>query len=267
LKDSVFRERVYRVYLDFLKSAETRRRWNIFNDIPWNLLEPAKAEQQTILAVEHTCTEEMYLPDYGSNVMHLLRASFGHAWFWANWTYEESMHGLALREYLLRSGHRSTETMTEFENQLYSVEWKLPFTAVRQMTCYGALQETATYLGYKLLRERAIAVGDRVLETIFSLIGRDEAAHAGFYRSLMTIEMERDREGTTADMVYVIPRFKMPGDGLVPNYHARLQAAGLAYDSVWYVEKVVMPTLKASCTSWQELRARSGKAERTPASS
>ena len=65
----------------------------------------------------------------------------------------------------------SIETMTEFENQLYSVEWKLPFTSVRQMTCYGALQETATYLGYKLLRERAIAAGDRVLETIFSLIG------------------------------------------------------------------------------------------------
>jgi acyl-[acyl-carrier-protein] desaturase len=147
LRDSVFRERVNRVYFDFLKSAETRRRWNIFNDIPWDLLEPAKAEQQTITAVEHTCTEEMYLPDYGSKVMHLVRASFGHAWFWANWTYEESMHGLALREYLLRSGHRSIETMTEFEDRLYSVEWKLPFTVLRQMTCYGALQETATYLG------------------------------------------------------------------------------------------------------------------------
>ena len=104
--------------------------------------------------------------------------------------------------------------MTEFENQLYSVEWKLPFTSVRQMTCYGALQETATYLGYKLLRERAIAAGDRVLETIFSLIGRDEASHAGFYRNLITIDMERDRYGTVADMAYVIPRFKMPGDGL-----------------------------------------------------
>ena len=128
---------------------------------------------------------------------------------------------IALREYLLKSGHRSTEAMTEFENQLYLVEWKLPLP--RQMTCYGALQETATYLGYRLLRERHIAVGDR-FSIDFSLIGRDEAAHAGFYRSLMTIELERDREGMTLDMVYVILRFKMPGDGLVPNYHDK--AAG-----------------------------------------
>jgi acyl-[acyl-carrier-protein] desaturase len=78
--------------------------------------------------------------------------------------------------------------------------------------------------------------------------------------------MERDREGTTVDLVYVILRFKMPGDGLVPNYHDKLLAAGLTHDSVWYVEKVVMPTLKAAGTSWEELRARSGKAERAPAS-
>jgi hypothetical protein len=73
-------------------------------------------------------------------------------------------------------------------------------------------------------------VGDRVLQTIFSLISCDEAAHAGFYRSLITIDMERDREGTTVDLVYVILRFKMPGDGLVPNYHDKLLAAGRAYD-------------------------------------
>jgi acyl-[acyl-carrier-protein] desaturase len=257
VKDSVFRERVYRIYLDFLRSAQTKRRWSVFNDIPWELLDPAKAGQQTIRAVEHTCTEEMYLPDYGSKVMQLLRAQVGHAWFWANWIYEESLHGLALREYLLRSGNYSNETMTEFETQLYASEWSLPFTSVCQMTCYGALQETATYLGYRVLRDRASEAGDRVLETIFSLIGRDEASHAGFYRSLLALEMERDRNRTLDDIAYVIPRFKMPGDGLVPNYSKRLEAAGLPNDTLWYTEKVVIPTLMAAGTSWQQLREHS----------
>jgi acyl-[acyl-carrier-protein] desaturase len=265
LKDSDFRERIYRVYLDFLKSAQTRRRWNIFNDIPWDLLEPAKAGPQTIRAVEHTCAEEMYLPDYGSKVMHLLRAQVGHAWFWANWTYEESIHGLALREYLLRSGHYSTETMADFENRVYASEWQLPFTSICQMTCYGALQEAATYHGYRLLRDRAGEAGDRVLETIFSLIGRDEASHAGFYRSLLVVEMERDRDRTLADLAFVVPRFKMPGDGLFPNYSESLAAAGLPNGNLWYLEKAVIPTLKAAGTSWEEILAHSRKSHASTA--
>jgi acyl-[acyl-carrier-protein] desaturase len=259
LKDSVYREKLYRAYLDFFKSAETKRRWNVFDDVPWDRLDPSRASEQTLQGVEHACAEELYLPDYGSKVMHLLRSSFGEAWFWANWCYEESKHGLALREYMVRSGYRSSEGMAEFEDVLSSVQWELPFTKVRQMTCYGALQEAATYLGYKILRDRVIAADDQLLEAIFSFIGRDEAAHAGFYRTLMAIDMEQDREGTMADMAFVIPRFKMPGDGLIPGYSERLVASGLAHDTRWYVEKVVMPTLKSAGTSWEELRAHSRK--------
>ena len=262
MKDSIYREKIYRVYVDFFKSAESKRRWNPFEDIPWDSLDAEKASAQTVHAVEHTCTEEMYLPDYGSHAMHLLRETFGLSWFWASWTYEESMHGLALREYLIRSGHHSLESMTEFEDRLYAKEWTLPFTGVRQMLFYGALQEAATHLGYKLLRERAAEAGDRVLERIFFLIGRDEASHAGFYRSVMEVELERDREGTLADMSYVIPRFTMPGASLFPDYHASLAASGLPDDNVWYMERVVMPTLKASGTSWEELRESSRKHRR-----
>ncbi len=31
---SGMREQVYRIYLDFLETAENKRRWNIFNDVP-----------------------------------------------------------------------------------------------------------------------------------------------------------------------------------------------------------------------------------------
>jgi acyl-[acyl-carrier-protein] desaturase len=259
LRDSVVREKYDRAFIDFFKSAETKRRWNVFNDIPWDHLDPSKASAQTLSGVEHTISEELYLPDYTSKIMPLVRGSFGHAWFWINWSYEESKHSLALRQYLIQSGHRSTDSMNAFHDSLSSLEWEVPFETVRQMSCYGALQEAVTYLGYRTLRNRAIADNDKVLGTIFDYIGRDEAAHAGFYRTLLAIDLEDDREGAIADLAHVIPRFKMPGDGLVPGYNQKLEDAGLAHEASWYVEKVVMPTLRAAGTTWEELRAQSRK--------
>ena len=259
MRDSVVREKYDRAFIDYFKSAETKRRWNVFNDIPWDQLDPSKASEQTLSGVEHTISEELYLPDYTAKVMRLVRLSFGHAWFWANWSYEESKHSLALREYLIQSGHYTADSMGAFEDSLLALEWEVPFKTVRQMSCYGALQEAITYLGYRTLRDRAIAADDKVLGSIFDYIGRDEAAHAGFNRTLMAIDLEADRDGMMADLAYVIPRFKMPGDGLVPGYDEKLAAAGLANEASWYVEKVVMPTLKAAGTSWEELRAHSRK--------
>ena len=255
LRDSTIREQRDRAYIDFFKAAESRRRWNVFNDVSWDQLDPSKASEPTLLALEHTCSEEMYLPDYSSKIMRLFRGSFSRAWFWANWSYEESEHSLALREYLLRSGHRSAAWMAAFEDSIFARQWEMPFTEIRQVSCYGALQETATYLGYKILKERAAEADDAVLGAIFDFIGRDEAAHAGFYRTLLGIDMEADRAGTIADMAFVIPRFKMPADGLVPGYAERLVASGLSHNTRWYLEKVVMPTLKSVGTSWGEVRA------------
>ena len=245
---------LYDLFRDYFRRAEKKRRWNIEDDIPWDQCNPA-LDGIVADVVETFFSVEMYLPDYSSQIMHLFRDSFGRAWFWANWSYEESKHSLALREYLLRSGHRSAEWMAAFEDSIFARYWEMPFTEIRQVSCYGALQETATYLGYKILKERAVDADDRVLGAIFDFIGRDEAAHAGFYRTLLGIEMEADRAGTLADMAFVVARFKMPADGLVPGYVERLVASGLSHNTRWYLEKVVMPTLKSVGTSWDELRA------------
>jgi hypothetical protein len=41
------REGSYRLYLDYLETAETKRRWNIFNDIPWDELDLSKTSAKT----------------------------------------------------------------------------------------------------------------------------------------------------------------------------------------------------------------------------
>jgi acyl-[acyl-carrier-protein] desaturase len=77
------------------------------------------------------------------------------AWFQTCWAFEESRHGLVFREYLTRSGLRTEADVEALETSVFAKVWKLPFETPRQMACYGALQEGATYVAYKLQKEKA----------------------------------------------------------------------------------------------------------------
>ena len=244
----------YQVYLDFLETAEKKRCWNVFDDIPWEVLEPAKSTEGDAQRVEIYCAEELYVPDYGAQGLELVRSRFGMAWFHTRWVFEESRHGLAFREYLIRSDLRSEAEVEALEASVFAKAWKLPFATPRKMVCYGALQESATYVAYKLQKDKAQRTGDRVLEAIFHLVGRDEAAHAGFYRAIIGLELSQDRAGTMADLAEVLSGFKMPGDGLIANYHQRLRASDAGISARTFVERVVGPLLITLQISRQEFK-------------
>ena len=228
---------MYRAYLEFFEIAETKRRWNIFNDVPWEALDSSPGSEQKTACIEVFCAEELYLPDYSAGGVELSRSMFGAAWFQACWSYEESKHGLVFREYLTRSGVRSAAEMAAFEERVLSKVWRLPFQTRRQMACYGALQEAATFLAYKAQKDKAVNEGDKVLEAIFFLLSRDEAAHAGFYRAAVELELDEDRGGTLADLAYVIANFRMPGDGLIPDYQERLITTGAGISARIFLER------------------------------
>ena len=248
------RDQVYRVYLDFLETAEKKRHWNVFTDVPWDKLDPDKATADVGQCVEIFCTEELYVPDYTSRGLDLSRAVFGTAWFQTCWAFEESRHGLAFREYLTRSGLRSPAQFEALETETFSRHWQLPFQTPRQMACYGALQEGATFTAYNLQRNKARCLNDGVLEAIFFYVGRDEAAHAGFYRSMIQLELCRDRAETIDDLAYVLANFKMPGDGLIPDYRARLQSSGAGISARAFLERVLWPLLSTVEISRDEMK-------------
>jgi acyl-[acyl-carrier-protein] desaturase len=250
-----------RLYLDFLETAEKKRSWNIFDDIPWEALEAAKSTEAAAQCVEIFCAEELYVPDYSSKGLELVRSRFGMAWFQTRWAFEESRHGLVFREYLTRSGLRTEADVEALETSVSAKVWKLPFETPRQMACYGALQEGATYIAYKLQRDKARAAGDTVLEAMFHLVGRDEAAHAGFYRAIIELELAQERQPTIADLAKVLSNFKMPGADLIPNYHQRLRASGAGISPRLFVERVVQPLLTTLRISRQELKQALGKRE------
>ncbi|MGH7864312.1 MAG: acyl-ACP desaturase [Candidatus Binataceae bacterium] len=248
------RERAYRAYLDFFEIAERKRRWSMFDDIPWDKLDASANSERKAVCIETFCAEELYLPDYTVGGISLTRPVFGAAWFQACWSYEESKHGLVFREYLTRSGLRTDAQFAALEDEVFSKTWKLPFPTARQMACYGVLQESATYLAYKAQKDKAISDGDQVLATIFGLVSRDEAAHAGFYRTIVELEMAEDRAGTLADLALVISQFKMPADGLFPDYQERLRTSGAGISTRLFLTRGLFPTLKTLGTSRAELK-------------
>jgi acyl-[acyl-carrier-protein] desaturase len=248
------REAVYRAYMEFFEKAERIRRWSVFHDLPWDELDPSKATDELALCAETFCGVEMYLPDYVAQGINVVRDRFGQAWFQANWGYEESKHAFALREWLVRSGKRTQEQWEDFEASVFKNTWNRPFGTARQMTCYGCIQEQATWMIYRKQKECADQAGDAVLAKIYSLVGRDEAAHGAFYRDVVALEMEEDRDGTLRDLAFVFANFEMPGVGLVPDYDSRIgvmRSAGI--DRNTFLAKVWFPLLKSVGTSRAEL--------------
>jgi acyl-[acyl-carrier-protein] desaturase len=254
------KDKFYSIYMDFFEIAERKRRWNLFDDVPWNELSAATNTEERAIRIETYCAEEMYLPDYTAASNELLRGVFGLAWFQNAWSYEESRHGLVFREYLIRSGLRTQAQFDKFETDVFSRSWKVPFKTRRQMSCYGALQESATYLAYRAQKDRAELEQDPTLAAIFFLVSRDEAAHAGFYRAMIEIEMSEDRVGTLADLAFVLANFKMPGDGLIPNYHENLRIGGGGITPRAFLTRAVFPLLKQLGTTRDELKSATAAA-------
>ncbi len=239
------REALYREYMEFFERAERGRRWNLEDDIPWEALDRQANTEEMAICLETFCGVELYVPDYTANGFLINREIFGHAWFQACWGYEESKHALVFREYLVRSGLRSAEQYWAYEDQILGKTWQLPYATRRQMVCYGVLQEMATYLIYRAQKVRYRELGNQVLETLFHLVARDEAAHAGFYRNVLRLELANDLDGTLYDLATVTAGFRMPGVELIPSYAERLQVEGVGISPQQFLNEGVFPLLRA----------------------
>jgi acyl-[acyl-carrier-protein] desaturase len=236
--------------------AERNRRWHPKDDIAWDWLESTDnaqnirngegvaADQRQATCIETFCAVELFIPDYTMTGLNMARDFFGQSWFHLAWGYEESKHALCFRNYLTKSGLRTENQYAEFEVDVLKRRWSKPFDTYRQMACYGALQEIATFLIYQAQRKLNSPENNLVLNQIFTYISRDEAAHASLYRKFLDFEFEEDREGTEEDLAYVISHFEMPGVSLVPGYEERLAVSGVGISSAEFVEQGIMPTLK-----------------------
>ena len=216
----IIEDAIYSTYMRFFEIAEDRRRWNLFKDIPWDKTNPNATELLGDF-VEQFCGVELYLPDYTSKLLTMLRRSRGRGWFLANWGYEESKHSLTLEKWLITSGKRSEENVKDFSDVVLEGEWDPPFSEPRQMMIYGMIQELATHVNYKRLRQMARDEGDNALAVALRFIAIDEMSHFGFYRDVVKVYMAIDEDNTKADIAYVFKHFVMPAQKIVPGAEER----------------------------------------------
>ncbi len=247
--------RFYELYLEYFHKAEELRRWNLQRDIPWNQVtrtpDPAIAQvMQAFMAVE------LYLPDYTSKILHLIRASRGRAWFQANWGYEESKHSLALEMWLTKSGSRTDDQIREFEEQILGREWNLPYHTPLEMMLYTTLQEFATAVNYRGLRQVAQAADDPAMDRLLALLARDEVGHFQFFKDGVRLYMEEDRDRVVEALNFVIHTFRMPATDIIPGWSEQGDLIGRLgiFDDRIYLRQVVKPVLQALNVSVEELR-------------
>lgn len=235
----------YRELVKYLKLAEEKRRWNVFTDIAWHEANP-ETDETLAHCVETFCAVEMYLPDFTSKMLHMIRRSRGRAWFHVNWGYEESKHSMTLEAWLLASGHRTEEQRQQFEKELLEAEWELPFDHPRQMVCYTMIQELATFWNYRNLEKMASQQKDWALVGALRLISVDERVHYNFFRNTVKEWMKHDEAGTVDDLKYVFEHFTMPGKTQIPRYDesAKILAKTGIYGPREYIKLVKNPILQ-----------------------
>lgn len=250
------REAFHREYLTFFERAERTRRWNVFDDIPWDELDNSPKHDRLALGAEMFCGVEMFLPDYLQANLSLMRGDYGRAWFAVNWGYEEAKHSLALWEYLRRSGQRTESQLHDYADSVLARQWRAPYESARQMSVYAAVQELTTFVSYRMQRELAVRAGDRVLAETYRLIARDEMAHSRFYRRMLALHLDDDRTGTLADLALVVRTFRMPAHDLLPDYARREDAMRVAgVDRGVFFTEVVLPLLGSLGLTRQDVYA------------
>ena len=239
------RTSLMQLYREFFERAEKKRRWSVADDIPWDQvnrsMNPAVAD-----VVESFCAVELYLPDYIGKALPMVRENKGWGWFHANWGYEESKHSLVLGDWLLKSGMRTDEQMADLEADLYKHQYELPQgSSPLGMVTYAMIQELATFVHYRNLRDRVVEIGDPALEKILTFVSVDERSHHAFYRSVVKLFLDMDRERTLTKLREVLMAFKMPAVGMFADGKQRMaqvKALGI-FDEDVFMREVYMPML------------------------
>jgi acyl-[acyl-carrier-protein] desaturase len=254
--------KVWQLFRDFFDLAERRRRWRVADDIPWDECNPSL---KPVIAdvVETFCAVELYLPDYSAKILPKIRDSKGRSWFYANWGYEESKHSLALGDWLIKSGHRSDEYMADLEAKVFAREWNLPQDSHLGMLVYAMVQEEATFVNYRNLRERVRALGgDPALDRLLHFMAIDEKAHHSFFRDCLKLYLEHDRLAVVDQLRRVMNEFQMPAiHDLLDESRRRVAAVRELelFDANIYYREVYRPVLSELGVSRQEVRSPPGE--------
>ncbi len=171
------------LYPDLFRSLEAAR-WNMADDVPWQdfdatLLTDEQAQTVKMNAITEWSAlpaTEMFLRDN--------RDDSDFSAFMSIWFYEEQKHSLALMEYLRRFRPELVPTEDELHAVRFEFDPAPPLETLMLHFC-GEVRLTQWY------RRAADWHTEPVIKSIYDLISRDEARHAGAYLKYMKRAIER----------------------------------------------------------------------------
>ena len=192
--------KLYQTFRRFFVQAERERRWDLWNDIPWDQAS-SHASETLVEAVVAAYAEEAFLPDYSQRLLNLLRSSRGRAWFVTRWSYEEGKHLLALGEWLVRANKRTDDQMKAFTDDLLAETVRdVPIREPVPALVWALAHEQGEIARYRALGAQARDENDAALTAVCDRLLRDEEAHAAFFRDTLRLIQERE-PGLVADAV------------------------------------------------------------------
>lgn len=177
---------------------------------------PGTPPMNLVRIVKGFMTVENLLPDYIREILMLVRESKGRAMFMGFWGWEESLHGLALSEWLIRRNALTLPDSLALYERTIEKPWNPkgidpafedPFHGL----FYTTEQEKRTANAYHLLAQYAKRHTETALERICRRLASEETGHHAFYLELVKLALRFD----PAMMIPVIynahARFQMPG--------------------------------------------------------
>jgi acyl-[acyl-carrier-protein] desaturase len=237
--------KIWALYYSFFDHSEKTRRWSLRADVPWDQCNRG-LDPSVVASVEAFYQTELYVPDYLSLQLTLMRPSKGRSWFFANWGYEESKHALALGDWLERSGQRTPAQLAELERKTYQKRWQLPHDDRLAMTIYGMAQELSFSRGYANLREEvAKKGGDPALSWILTRLSDEERAHHDFFGQCVALHLEANRPATLERLQVVLRDFVLPAGDLLSDERRHVVESLCGVERSAYRTNIVVPILGA----------------------
>lgn len=189
--------KLYHLYRAFFQQAEDERSWNLWNDIPWDDI-GSNPPTNLVDAVFAVYRDDLFLPDYASKSLHLLRASRGRAWFWTRWSYEEGKHLMTWIEWLTRSGAFTDEYLRNYANQqLEEYRCEPPVRDAIGIFWDALLWEQREIASIDGLLPLAEGAGDVALVNALTKIRVDEIAQYDFIRACLKLIQEKHSDKVT----------------------------------------------------------------------
>lgn len=162
---------------------------------------------------------------------------------------------------------RSESQIADIASQTFQYPWQVPHESVVAMVAYTMVQERATALTYRNLRQRVQDDGgDPALEHLLMLLAVDEQAHYSFFQKFMQLFLERDRDGSLEHLRRVMHTFAMPALHLLADSSRRIARIKefKIFDDEVYFRNVYLPILESLGIQRSEMNNRVSQRKSAP---